>query len=348
MPKVSVVIPIYNMEKYLERSIQSLLKQSLQDIEIILVNDGSSDSSLEICKRYESIDKRVKVINKSNAGVSSARNAGLDIATGDYIGFIDPDDWVEIDMYEGLYNTIVDINADIVMCNFVIDNNTVAQPIKIPTEEEILNRQDIVEWLIPNMIGPKDLNSNRTTIMGSVCRLLVKRELIFDKQIYFPLGIALMEDLIWCVELFANTDKIAIDTNFYYHYMKNENSAVTGYKQNLSEIHNKVFCKLEELISQYSIEKYCEESLRLRYVNMTISNILNELHKRNPKREIDKVRNISKWCKDSQVKDVLVGINTKNYTLRKKITLWALQRGLTGYLYVYYSILRRLADKECV
>ena len=172
------------MEEHLDRSIKSLLNQSFSDIEIILVNDGSTDKSLEVCKKYGSIDKRIKIADKANGGVSSARNKGLEIATGDYIGFIDPDDWVESNMYESLYQKVTSDNYDVAICNYVQESNGVIKEIRIQTNKYILSREDIVKWLIPNLIGPKDLNSNSSRIMGSVCRLLIKKELIEKNKYY--------------------------------------------------------------------------------------------------------------------------------------------------------------------
>lgn len=342
MPKVSIVVPIYNVEKYLDRSIRSLINQSLQDIEIILVNDGSKDNSLAICKKYKQQDKRVKVIDKPNGGVSSARNEGIKVAIGEYIGFIDPDDWIENNMYEQLYKQIIETKCDVAMCNFVIDDNRSIKEIYIPTDKHVLNKQDIREWLIPNMVGPEDLNSNGSTIMGSACRLLVKREMTMNQQILFPLSIPLMEDLIWCIEVFANSNKIVIDRGLYYHYMKNDNSAVTGYRKNMDSVQMMVFNKLESLLLKYDINSYCENRMKLRYINMIINNIRNEIHKDSPKTEVEKMRAIKQWCADPHIKDILKELNTKQYTVRKRVTLWALKNEWVVYIYIYYKVLRRL------
>lgn len=342
MPKVSIVVPIYNVEEYLDRSIKSLISQSLQDIEIILVNDGSKDNSLAICKKYEQRDKRVKVIDKPNGGVSSARNEGIKIATGDYIGFIDPDDWIENNMYEQLYTQIRETRCEVAMCNFVIDDNRSIKEIYIPTDEHVLNRQDIREWLIPNMVGPEDLNSNESTIMGSACRILVKREIIMNQRILFPLNISLMEDLVWCIEVLANSNKIVIDRGLYYHYMKNDNSAITRYRENMNSIQMTVLNKLENLLLKYDVNSHCEKRMKLRYINMIISNIMNEMHKDSPKTEVEKFKSIKQLCANTYIKDILKEINTRQYTIRKRITLWALRNERTSYLYIYYKILSRL------
>src|SRR5574344_1424030 len=103
-PKVSIIVPIYNVEKYLDRCMESLLNQTLKDIEIIMVDDGSPDNCPKMCDEYAKRDKRVKVIHKKNGGLGYARNSGLDIATGEYVAFVDSDDYVDVNMYETLYN----------------------------------------------------------------------------------------------------------------------------------------------------------------------------------------------------------------------------------------------------
>jgi glycosyltransferase involved in cell wall biosynthesis len=118
MLKLSIIVPIYNVENYVRQCINSILNQTYTNFELILVDDGSTDKSGKICDEYSIKDTRIKVIHKENGGLSSARNSGLDIATGDLIGFIDGDDFIEDDMYEVMYQLLVEFNADIVECNF--------------------------------------------------------------------------------------------------------------------------------------------------------------------------------------------------------------------------------------
>ena len=118
MPKISIIVPIYNAEIYLEKCIQSILKQTFKDFELILVNDGSKDNSVKICEFYSNVDSRIKIINKVNGGLSSARNEGLKNSKGEYIGFVDSDDYIHPQMYEILYNSIIRKNSDIAICDY--------------------------------------------------------------------------------------------------------------------------------------------------------------------------------------------------------------------------------------
>ncbi|MCQ9626454.1 glycosyltransferase [Cetobacterium somerae] len=119
-PKISIIVPVYKVELYLRKCIDSILNQTFKDFELILVDDGSPDRCGEICDEYRKKDNRIKVLHKKNGGLSSARNAGLDIAKGDYIGFVDSDDWIESDMYEVLYNLCIENNSEIGVINYQI------------------------------------------------------------------------------------------------------------------------------------------------------------------------------------------------------------------------------------
>ena len=130
-PKISVIVPVYNVEKFIGRCLDSIINQTMEDLEIILVDDGSTDNSGIICDEYSEIDNRITVIHKENGGLSSARNIGLDIATGDWIAFVDSDDYIEKDMYENLYKTAIDRNVDICACFFkylTVDNKMLFNP----------------------------------------------------------------------------------------------------------------------------------------------------------------------------------------------------------------------------
>lgn len=136
--KVSISVPVYNVEKYLRKCLDCLINQTLRDIEIILVDDGSTDLCPSICDEYVILDERVKVIHKQNGGLASARQAALDVATGDYFCACDADDWVEPDMYERLYQKALETDADIVMCDYwseYSDGNMVAHRYPYQLEE---------------------------------------------------------------------------------------------------------------------------------------------------------------------------------------------------------------------
>lgn len=283
--KVSVIIPVYNAEVYLKSCIESIQNQTFKDIEIIIVNDGSTDNSLSICLDYAKTDNRIVVINKPNGGVSSARNAGIQVAKGEYIGFVDADDWIEPEMYESMYHQIKHDQSDICMCNYVEECNGDIKriPLNIPSNKDILLKPEIVNYLVINMIGPENVNSDSRPIMGSVWRLLIKKDYLVSNNIKFPLGIPVMEDLIFCVNALRKSEKVSVNQGFYYHYIFHSGSVGRSYCKDLNKVQLEVFSLLEDMLFNETIYEKAKRRLNMRYINMCISNIVNEVHRDNNK-----------------------------------------------------------------
>lgn len=145
MPEISIIVPIYKTESYLERCINSILNQSFTDFELILVDDGSPDSCPQICDAWAKKDKRICVIHKENGGLSSARNAGIYITRGNYIGFVDSDDWIAPDMYEMLYNSATKHNADYAAIEMSITKSSHENYIQPEYKERVLNQSSLFE-----------------------------------------------------------------------------------------------------------------------------------------------------------------------------------------------------------
>src|SRR5690554_80942 len=197
---ISIIVPVYNVEKYIDRCMKSIFSQSYQNIEIILINDGSTDNSGSLCDTYLNNNSKIKVIHKTNGGVSSARNVGLELAEGEYIGFVDPDDWIEPSMYESMYNNIKKNNSEICICNYIINNSESCRKIELPFELEVLNKKEILNYIIPPLISPNNLDNNIDKMHGGVWRMLIKNELIKKYKIQFQLQ--LMEDKIFNLEIY--------------------------------------------------------------------------------------------------------------------------------------------------
>ncbi|MGN7385518.1 glycosyltransferase [Sporosarcina sp. SAFN-015] len=344
MVKVSIIVPIYNVEKYLKRCLISIQNQRLKDIQIILVNDGSKDNSLEICREFEAIDDRVVLIDKPNGGVSSARNAGIMVAEGEYIGFIDPDDWIEPEMFEALYQQGLKNNADICICNYVIEQNEKSIPVIMDIEKEILEGKEIIENIVVNMIGSSNLNSGSQTVMGSACRLIIKKDLIEKYSLSFNVNIPLMEDLLFCVAAFSKARRVQIINGTYYHYFQKASSAIRIYRKNMFEIQSNVFQELEKIIKDNGNTIMYKERLDIRYVNLVLDSISNEVKKGNRKRIKERIITIKRLCENQKLKIIINKINSKGYTIRKKIVLNAIKKEYALFLYFYYSALLKITD----
>ena len=215
---ISIIVPIYKVEKYLDRCINSILNQTFKDFELILVDDGSPDRCGDICEEYAKKDKRIKVIHKENGGLSDARNAGLDIAKGEFVGFVDSDDFIHKDMYMILYDTLVKSKSDISQCKFKYfsKENELNKNIINDGKYKIYNNIDAIEEIMDN----KNLNAN-------VWNKLYKRELF--REIRFPKG-KIHEDEFVTYKVFYRAKTISYVNKELYYYFSND----TGIMKNLN------------------------------------------------------------------------------------------------------------------
>ena len=204
-PLISVIVPIYNVEPYLRKCLDSLISQTYKALQIILVNDGSPDNCGKICDEYSALDSRITVIHKANGGVSSARNTGLDAAKGAYIGWVDPDDWIEPDMFEYMLGKATDYSADIVVCGRAeqYPSRTV---IKGWAEETVYTHEQALEQLISD----QELGSYLWDKLWKAC--------LFD-GIRFPVG-RTFEDVSVMHILFSRADKTLCLPETKYHYLQ--------------------------------------------------------------------------------------------------------------------------------
>lgn len=211
---ISIIIPIYKVEKYIERCINSVLSQTYSNIEIILIDDGSPDMCPSICDNYKLIDSRIQVIHKENGGLSDARNKGINISKGKYITFVDSDDYIENDYVEFLYKTILKEDSDIAICSYqsVYGNRMIIK--QLEHREYILNSEETLE----KMLYQKEFNV-------SAWAKLYKRELF--ENIEFPKG-KIFEDAFTTYKLVMKAKKISVNLEIKYNYMIRSNSILTS------------------------------------------------------------------------------------------------------------------------
>lgn len=207
---VSVIVPIYQVEKYLQQCVDSILQQTYRELEIILVDDGSKDASARICDMYAEKDARVQVIHKENGGLSSARNTGLDIATGEYILFIDSDDWIEVDMVDLLLSNLIKENADISACGFKKEYKDAEETVVFSHQYLVLNTEQGIKYGV--------MNGYYSII---ACNKLVNANLY--KGMRFPLG-KTSEDYYVTYQLLVRSRKLVYDSREVYHYRMRKGS----------------------------------------------------------------------------------------------------------------------------
>lgn len=211
---ISIIVPVYNVETYLDRCMDSILKQTYKRLEIILVDDGSTDSSGKKCDDYAKLDSRIKVIHKQNGGLSDARNAGLALATGDYVGYVDSDDWIEPDMYQCLYDACVEHDAELAVCRYFReyqDRTEAGGTGKIVP----LSRDELLKIYISG--------NDEYVIYNSVWSKLFKRELVAD--MIFPKG-RNSEDIMYTTRAFCRLDRAAYIDRCLYHYVLDREGSI--------------------------------------------------------------------------------------------------------------------------
>lgn len=210
--KISVIIPVFNAEKYLNQCIESVLNQTYKNIELLIVDDGSTDTSLSICETYKNNDARIRVIKNSRGGVSKARNTALDIATGDYVGFVDSDDFIEPEMFEKLITLCEMQKADMAICNFTSDENFLEKTDIISSTPTLYESHKLVEqyWFT------KKIDIHELTLWHMLFRRNVIHQLRFNEKLING------EDNLFVLNAMLNSNSIVLTDEQLYHYVKRE------------------------------------------------------------------------------------------------------------------------------
>ncbi|MCR5809453.1 MAG: glycosyltransferase [Clostridiales bacterium] len=204
MPRLSVIVPVYNVEAYLPACIDSILKQTIDDLEVILIDDGSPDRCGKICDTYAERDRRIKVIHQSNHGVSNARNAGLRISRGDYIGFVDPDDLVDPEMFEAMMNAAEAEGAQIAICGFAYCSED-GEPVRTePVPKGVVSQRELILSIygMPNIYH------------GSMCNKIFSREAL--KDLSYDESVAVGEDWLLLYDCYEHSEKAVALQECYY------------------------------------------------------------------------------------------------------------------------------------
>lgn len=276
MPLVSIIVPVYKVEKYLERCVQSILRQTLSDIEVILVDDGSPDNCGQMCDELANKDNRIVVVHKKNGGLSSARNAGLQVANGEYIGFVDSDDAVTPLMYEKLYDIGVKHHCDVVMCDYrriLLDGTDYVKSLQIPAG--LYSKEKIKTIIFPSLIMGSNLDYGP---LLSVWHCLYSKQFLKSNNLLFDEEVRWSEDNIFSafVGYYANSFYY-LKGEALYDYYQNEGTITTGYRPGCWN----VYCTMNHHLKYFFAERdnyYFDYQLKLHqlyYACNSISQIKN-------------------------------------------------------------------------
>ena len=269
--KVSIIVAAYNIEDYIKRCMYSIVNQTFKDIEIIVVNDGSTDNTLNIINDFAKNDARIKIIDKKNGGLIEARKSGLEIASGEYILFLDGDDWLHLEAIEKLYKEAKKDNFDIVLYNFYLayDNNKLEE--KSSFEEIVKHEDDYLKLSLTGQIG------------ANIWAKFLKRKFLIDNNIEFVKNITYAEDVATTNLLFMYSPKVStIDENLHYYYQR-ENSVTKVVDEKVFDIPKALEFIKSNLEKQGLYEKYKEEFEYLCYQIISSTNYI-DIH-----RQLDKI-----------------------------------------------------------
>lgn len=256
-PKVSIVVPIYKVEKYLAQCVDSLIAQTLSEIEIILVDDGSPDKSGEIADQYAKNDSRIKVVHQKNAGLGPARNAGMKVASGKYIGFVDSDDWVKPGMFASLYEAAERTHADIVAsghCDWT--NGEIVRVRRHPLAGKTIVGKDEIDKARKNLYGYLPDETEIEAFPMSVWIAIYRRKMIEDHELHFINIIS--EDIIFNIPTYKCANIITFTSDVDYCYRKEEQSSIT---QSFSDNKLKKYEDFLTKLSQLAVEENDEECM---------------------------------------------------------------------------------------
>ena len=324
--EVSIVVPIYNVEKYLNRCLYSLINQAFNNIEIIALNNGSTDNSLNILKEYAEKDERIKVIDNNNLGVSEARNIGIREAKGKYIVFVDSDDWIDINMIEVLYESIDSNNCDLVMCTYVREfgDHSKEKVFNLP-EQNLYVGDEVKEQLLRKLVGPVGnelANPEYLDALGTVWAKMYKTSILKDKGLSFVdlKEIGSGEDTLFNIFVFNEVNKVILLNKPMYHYWRgNSNSITSRYIPNFVEKRRNYFNYMKDFIRNNELGNEYEIALNNRICTSVLGMGLLECCKSNNISFFSKIRNIKDILKEDYIESAYKNLELKNFSIHWRV-----------------------------
>lgn len=260
-PKVSIIIPVYNKEKHLEQCLSSVIKQTLENIEIICIDDGSSDNSLEILKKYSKKDNRIRVFSQKNKGAGAARNYGIECATGEYITFLDSDDWVESSICELAFEKAVKTSADVIIClsDNYIENSNKFEPRPYSLKLGMLNKMEI--------FSKEDIKQNVFNFTTpDVWAKFFNRQFIRENNIHFQ-NLKSCNDVSFCLHSLALAKKITYVNNVLLHWRVNTQNSITSTRYKHTENWILSFNYIKKVLKQNGLWENLSQATYTSYLN---------------------------------------------------------------------------------
>lgn len=349
--KISVIVPVYNCEKYVSRCVESLINQTMKDIEIIIIDDGSQDKTVDIVEAYKIKDDRINLITKENSGVSDSRNRGIQLSKGKYIYFVDGDDWIDLNTLEVMYEIAEKNNIDIVMCTYIREFMDHSKKKNINLIENKVYEKEELNILHRRIIGPIGNEFSRPDSLdsiGSVCGKLYKKDLILKSNNKFvdlkEIGTA--EDVLFNLVIFKYVKRFMFTERCFFHYWKkNDNSITTKYNFNMFEQWKNLFDYMCKFIESNDLDKTFYEALNNRICIGILGLGLNECKKDNKVSISQKVKNLKNILNDDIIINSYKNFDLKYFPIHWRIFYWFNKKRMASFSYGMLSIIEFLRKR---
>ncbi len=339
MPAISVIVPVYKAENFLAKCVESILNQTFADLEILLIDDGSPDSSGTMCDKYAEQDSRVHVIHQENGGVSAARNAGMAAAQGDYLAFCDADDYLELNALEQLYNALTACGADTAGCGHYYvwpDGCTQAEKGALPAG--VYSHEEIRTGIVEPLLGQR-LDFGNGVFNGFVVRFLYSRKVICDNKIAFE-G-AYLEDELFLMEYFLHAEKLTMVDDPLYFYLQNPSSVTRNYLPGYMDVFRNCMERKRVLAKKYGLD----DGLQGWEDNSVWAGLLiaigNEYAPGNPRNLREKTAYIKELCKQPDVAHAIANLKPKGLAGNKQLVADLVMGRHFGILSLLYYVKNR-------
>lgn len=337
MKLISIVVPVYNVEKYLKQCVYSLINQSYKNIEIILVNDGSKDRSGEICNELEKLDKRIKIVNKKNEGLGLARNTGLEYVNGEYVTFIDSDDYADENLIQELYNAVQSYKADTSIGGFKRVNNDGKTLFKEAYENHVYEDKEIINNLLTRMIGSSPEKSD--AIRMSVWNVLYSMDIINDNNLKFCSEREFIsEDILFNLEYYKLSQKVVVINNSLYNYRVNQESLTKKYRvdkfKSCKKLYNELYKKIKMIYNDDDKVKFRLQRQYFVNIRSCISQEAIKISGLNRKNAIANIKNI---CDDIELQNIVWNYPINKLNIKQRTFILLIR-------YKFYRILYLFAE----
>ena len=336
---VTVVLPIYNVEKYLDRCIESVVNQTYTNIEILLIDDGSTDTCPVMCDEWAKKDSRIKVIHKKNQGLGMARNTGIENAKGEYICFFDSDDFISTETIETVYNKAISENAE--MCqfgiNFADENGNVIDSFVSPLGSAVYSGEKLRNFFLPELVAPDPNGDGSRMFYMSPCVILYSMELINRiKWRFVSEREIISEDVYSLLVLFKYVEKVAVISEAFYFYCRNEKSLSRKYLPDRFEKIKYFYNKTKEMCKEAGYDDEIIHRVSKPYLAFTISAMKQETVAERPAKETKS--RLKKLINDDTLQAVLEMNKHDKVSTNRKILFFAIRNRMYNLCYLLLKL----------